>query len=117
MNERGLGLPFLLLAATAATAEVHLLSVDDTSVRLEHRISDPCAPPETVLVGIPPDAEPSLRLLVLEEEPGEPVCGGGPGPEGWTPGVARRRAAGGRPVPAPARGPRPACRTPFTTGP
>ena len=99
MNERGLGLPFLLLAATAAAAEVHLLSVDDTSVRLEHRVSDPCAPPETVLVGIPPDAEPSLRLLVLEAESGEPVCGGGPGPEGWTPaspaaellGVARFR--------------------------
>ena len=62
MTERGLVLPLLLLAAAAA-AEVRVAGGGgETRVLLEQRLSDPCAPPETVLVGIPPGAEPSLRL-------------------------------------------------------
>ncbi len=84
MSERARGLPFLLLAATAVTAEVQVVGVDDTSVRLEHRVTRPCAPAEAVLVSIPPGAEPSLRLLALEEGPGEMVCGDEGEPASWT---------------------------------
>ena len=76
MSERGLAL-LLLLAADAASAEVRAAGGDGARVVLEQRLSDPCAPPETVLVGIPPGAEPSLRLVHVEEGPADRICGEG----------------------------------------
>ena len=86
MIERGRGLAFLPLAVAAAAAgDVRLVGLDDSSLRLEHRATRPCASSESVLVGIPPGAEPSLHLLALEEGPAGMVCGQGsePEPEAW----------------------------------
>ncbi len=86
MTERRPRLPFLLLAAAAAaSADVRLVGLDDSSLRLEHRVTGPCAASESVLVGLPPGAEPTLHLLTLEERPGGRVCGEGsePEPEAW----------------------------------
>ena len=82
MSERALAL--LLLAATAAAAEIRAVGGHETGVRLEQRLPEPCAPPETVLVGIPPGAEPSLRLVDVEEGSSGRICEEGPAPDGWT---------------------------------
>ena len=82
MSERALAL--LLVAATGAAAEVHVVGGHETAVVLEQRLSGPCGPPETVLVGVPPGAEPSIRLVDVEAGPGGWVCDPEPGADEWT---------------------------------